>query len=60
MPITEKKQSENIAAVIGTLRLEGLELDPKVIADMESVERGEITTEQAIQKAFDRVIREKI
>lgn len=56
---TEKKQSEVIATIVGSFRLEGLEVEPEVIADVERIDRGELTTEQAIKKAFDRVMREE-
>jgi len=58
--IEEKKQREIIENIVGSLRLEGLELEPEVIADMERIDRGELTTEQAIKNAFDRVKREEI
>jgi len=58
--IVEKTQQEIISTIIGSLRLEGLEVEPKVLADMESIDRGELTTEQAIKNAFDRVRREEI
>jgi len=58
--IAEKKQREIIATIVGSLRLEGLEVEPQVMADMERIDRGELTTEQAIKSAFDRVTREEI
>jgi len=56
----EKKQREIIENIIGSFRLEGLEIEPEVIADMERIDRGELTTEQAIKNALDRVKREEI
>jgi len=58
--IEEKKQREIIADSIGSLRLEGLDVGPHVIADMERIGRGELTTEQAIKNVLGRVKREEI
>lgn len=58
--IAEEKQRETIATIVGSLRLEGLEVEPQVMADMQCIDRGEMTTEQAIKNAFDRVTREEI
>lgn len=58
--IAVKTPSATIATIVGSLRLEGLEVEPQVIADMERIDRGELTTEQAIKNAFDRVTREEI
>jgi len=58
--IAEEKQREIIATSIGSLRLEGLEVGPQVMADMERIGRGELTTEQAIKNVLDRVKREEV
>lgn len=58
--IAQEKQRETIATIVGSLRLEGLEVEPQVMADMERIDRGELTTEQAIKNALDRVTREEI
>jgi len=58
--IAEEKQREIIATSIGSLRLEGLEVGPQVIADMERIGRGELTTEQAIKNVLGRVKREEV
>lgn len=50
-----KRQAEVIATIVGSLRLEGLQVEPEVVADMERIDRGELTTEQAIQYAFGRI-----
>lgn len=54
-----KKTKDIIATISGSLRLEGLEIEPEVIADIERVDRGELTTEQAIKRAFDRIKRQE-
>jgi len=56
----ENAYRETIATIIGSFRLEGLEIEPEVIADMERINRGELTTDQAIKNAFDRVKRAEI
>lgn len=50
-----KHQTDVIATIVGSLRLEGLQVEPEVIADMKRIDRGELTTEQALKKAFDRI-----
>lgn len=50
-----EENDRTIKTIIGSLRLEGLEIDQKVIADMKRIDQGELTTEQAIKKAFDRI-----
>lgn len=50
-----EENDRTIKTIIGSLRLEGLEIDPKVIADMKRIDQGELTTEEAIKKAFDRI-----
>lgn len=50
-----EENDRTIKTIIGSLRLEGLEIDPDVIADMKRIDRGELTTEQAIKNAFDRI-----
>lgn len=47
--------SETIATVVGSIALEGITLDPLVIQDMQRIERGELTTEEALKNAFERV-----
>jgi ADP-ribose diphosphatase len=54
------KNDETIATIIGSLRLEGLQVEAAVVADMHRIDRGELTTEQAIQNAIGRVWDEEI
>lgn len=49
------RQTEIIATIVGSLRLEDLQVEPEVIADMKSIDSDKLTTEQAIQNAFDRI-----
>jgi len=60
MELSEITDQEIIATIVGSFRLEGLEIEPQVLADMERINQGELTTEQAIQNAFDRIEREKV
>jgi len=59
-PVEQSRQEATIASIIGSHRLEGLELEPQVLDDMRRVMRNEITTEQAIQNAFSRIKSEEI
>jgi len=54
------KQEAIITTIVGSHRLEGLELEPQVLADMRRVAKNEITTQQAIENAFSRIKCEEI
>lgn len=61
MPIvSEKEQQKIINNIVGSFRLEGLEITEQTIADMHRVNQGELTTEQAIQNGLARIKREEI
>lgn len=61
MPIvSEKEQHKIINNIVGSFRLEGLEITEQTIADMHRVNQGELTTEQAIQNGLARIKREEI
>jgi len=53
--VNAKHQTETIATIVGSLRLEGLQVEPEVLADMQRIDRDELTTDQAIKNAFDRI-----
>ncbi|MGG4603714.1 antitoxin VbhA family protein [Paenalcaligenes sp. Me131] len=61
MPIvSEKEQQKIINNIVGSFRLEGLEITEQTIADMHRVNQGELTTEQAIKNGLARIKREEI
>ena len=58
--VSEKEQQKIINNIVGSFRLEGLEITEQTIADMHRVNQGELTTEQAIQNGLARIKREEI
>jgi len=53
--MTHEKPNDTITTIVGSLRLEGLKVEPEVIADMKLINQGELTTEEALKIAFDRI-----
>jgi len=53
--MTHEKPNDTITTIVGSLRLEGLKVEPEVIADMKLINQGELTTEEALKRAFDRI-----
>jgi len=59
MQIEPARQEDIIASIVGNHRLEGLEVEPQVLADIRRIMNREITAEQAIQNAFSRIKNEE-
>jgi len=60
IPVKQSRQEAIIASVVGSHRLEGLELEAPVLKDMERLLSDEITIEQAIQNVLFRIKSEKV
>jgi len=60
MKVEQSRQEAIIATVVGSHRLEGLEIESQVLNDMRRVMNKEITTEQAIQNVLARIKSEEI
>jgi len=59
-PVEKNRQEAIIASILGTHRLEGLEVEPQVLVDIRRIMNREITAEQAIQNTFSRIKSEEI
>jgi len=60
MKVEQSRQEAIIASIVGNHRLEGLDVEPQVLADIRRIMNREITAEQAIQNAFFRIKSEEI
>lgn len=52
--------TELIENIDAPMRLEGLKLSAEAIEDMHKVDRGEMTTEEAVQRSIRRFTVEKV
>lgn len=54
LPETTQETKDRIRNVIGSWRLEGLEPSPETIRDIELVELGKLTYDEAVELALKR------
>jgi len=57
---SEIAQQRAIDNIVGSFRLEGLEIDEQALDDMKRVDRGEMSTDEAVKIALERVKNEEV
>lgn len=58
IPTTTEERLEAVADAVASQRLEGLEVEPATIADLERAARGEIDVDEVLRRIRERIASE--